>query len=478
MIKVRPIYVTVPLIYLASYLIGSLLGVRFVFEVIPALWQYVDVEILHNDLAKGIYYLHSQPPLFNLFIGIVLKVSSEFYPLLFWIIFQAIALGTLFLMANLMESFRISRWIILLVVALYALSPTFVVYSNYVFYTLPVAFLLLLSARLLLEYLSRGQTIWLHLCCWSLVVIMLTRATYHYFWYALVIATIALIRKRDRRRILQSSILPLLVVLLWSAKNYSLVNNFGLSSWLGMNFARGWIVTNEKLYERGAFFNPQEAENLLRSGVVKAPWLIGPFQQPDAYRKIGYFHDTKEMHPAITSELKRNGLPNFNHSEYARISKDMLLSTIRVIREFPAHYLKRISTAYMAFMQPGPGVSWTFTRFYDFRKVLKYRDSLSHLFLARPEYYPSGVIPFNLLMIGFPILIFYGLCQSVKQTRSELEKAFFAYVSITLISVTITCIAIELGENDRIRAETDPLTVILLGFLISSFRSDWKSSSL
>ena len=41
--------------------------------------QYLDPLLLKSDLLKSLFYLHSQPPIFNLFLGIVLKLSQQFH---------------------------------------------------------------------------------------------------------------------------------------------------------------------------------------------------------------------------------------------------------------------------------------------------------------------------------------------------------------------------------------------------------------
>ncbi len=39
-------------------------------------WQLLDVGLLRHDLVSSVWHLNSQPPLFNLYAGIVLKVPT------------------------------------------------------------------------------------------------------------------------------------------------------------------------------------------------------------------------------------------------------------------------------------------------------------------------------------------------------------------------------------------------------------------
>src|SRR5262245_34524103 len=48
-----------------------LLGVRFDLAPLGGSWQFLDVELLRHDLLRSLFCLHSQPPGFNFFLGIV-----------------------------------------------------------------------------------------------------------------------------------------------------------------------------------------------------------------------------------------------------------------------------------------------------------------------------------------------------------------------------------------------------------------------
>ncbi len=41
-------------------------------------WQALDTDLLRNDLLTSLFYLHTQPPLFNLFAGMIIKVFSDY----------------------------------------------------------------------------------------------------------------------------------------------------------------------------------------------------------------------------------------------------------------------------------------------------------------------------------------------------------------------------------------------------------------
>ena len=59
--------------FAAAHLIYYALGVRFDNTSLAWYWQYLDPELLKSRLLESVFYMHSQPPLFNLFLGAVLK---------------------------------------------------------------------------------------------------------------------------------------------------------------------------------------------------------------------------------------------------------------------------------------------------------------------------------------------------------------------------------------------------------------------
>jgi hypothetical protein len=47
-------------------------GVRFDSSPLAFCWQLVDPDLLRTRLLESLFYLHGQPPLFNLYLGVLL----------------------------------------------------------------------------------------------------------------------------------------------------------------------------------------------------------------------------------------------------------------------------------------------------------------------------------------------------------------------------------------------------------------------
>ncbi len=82
-------------VFVSSEVLARYLGIRFATETLGTLYQYLDLTVLREDLARGLYYRHAQPPLFNFFLGVVVKMFPESYSAVFSALYAAMTLGML-----------------------------------------------------------------------------------------------------------------------------------------------------------------------------------------------------------------------------------------------------------------------------------------------------------------------------------------------------------------------------------------------
>lgn len=61
-------------IFLVSRLLYYWAGIRFDARPLTSFFQILDLELLRHRLLETIFYLHVQPPAFNLLIGVLLKI--------------------------------------------------------------------------------------------------------------------------------------------------------------------------------------------------------------------------------------------------------------------------------------------------------------------------------------------------------------------------------------------------------------------
>ena len=451
-IREGALYLFVLAAFGASELLGRALGIRFAAETLGTLYQYLDPSILQDDLLQGLYYLHAQPPLFNLFLGIVIKAFPQSYPAVFSFLFGAMALAILLGTAWLMRRLGIADAIAGAVCLAFALAPNFPVYRNWLFYTLPIAFLLLASAIALTFFLERQSRAMLALFLSLVTLVMLTRSAFHPLWLvAIALALTPFVE--GRRRFLLAATIPLVIVSLWSLKNYAVVGSNASSSWLGLSLTKRWPLSQNEVAE------------LKERRVIPAYWQRRPFQEPDYYEAFGFFQEPQHVHPALDALYKSNGEPNFNHRDYVTISDALFQADIDILLNHPERYFRRVTTALLLYLQPGPN-SVHFLVEYDFERVHRYRAAWTrYLFWGGPIERPIRMFapPVNLWLVLFPLVLGLGVLGATR----EGPGGVFAYLVLTILWVTAITNLIEIGENDRMRWEIEPFLAILFGYALN-----------
>lgn len=446
------LYIWVVVVFVSSEVLARYLGIRFAAETLGTLYQYLDPLVLRDDLARGLYYLHAQPPLFNFFLGVIVKAFPESYTAVFSLLYGAMALGTLIGMAWLMRRFGVPDGVSAAVCLLFAISPSFPVYRNWLFYTLPVAFLLVASTVALTRYLeTRSPRALVTFSCLALAI-MMTRSVFHPLW--LVIVGAALVPfVVERKRLVIACAVPVVLVGLLFLKNYVVVGSFANSTWLGLSLTKRWPLSQREVAE------------LKSEGRLPAFWQRRPFQEPDYYQEFGYFDPDEDGHAVLTAPFKSNGEPNFNHRDYVAISNALLEADTGLITSFPGRYTRRALTATMLFLQPGPN-SVHFLVDYDFERVHRYRDAWTqYVFLGGRIERPIQMLapPPNLWLVLFPLLL---VVASVCAVRRQ-PRAPFVFMLVCIVWVAGVSNLIEIGENDRMRWEVEPFLAILFALAVS-----------
>ena len=85
----------VVLLFAVSRLLArGVFGLRFDAATLDY-WQVLDPQLLRTDLLRSVLFQHGQPPLFNLFLGVVLKAAGDHAAPAFDAVFLALGLALL-----------------------------------------------------------------------------------------------------------------------------------------------------------------------------------------------------------------------------------------------------------------------------------------------------------------------------------------------------------------------------------------------
>ena len=323
-------------VFIASRSVFSLMGGAFVASPLAFAMQYLDPALLKNDLLQSLFYLHAQPPLFNLMLGLVLKLSpipALSYSLLFKTAGALIPLACY----GILSAMGVKRLLAVLVTLVFMLNPTLILYENLLYYSYSEAFFIALSLFFLTRWGRDHNRLDLFLFWAFLLLLGLTRSVFHPVFFLLTGAVITwyLWRRAGAKPLAEaflcSCIIVALPIMLLCAKNAAVFGFFGTSSWEGMNL---WTKVNT--------YVPEQLEELHAKGIVSTVAIKAELR---AFQPITYYVNSAALKkipchaPADCSPVKSTGYPNFNHSGYIMISRQLLADALSLIRYEPSRFL-------------------------------------------------------------------------------------------------------------------------------------------
>lgn len=120
-------------------------------------WQLAPLDLLRNDLINTIMYLHSQPPLWNIIIGFLLKLTNSDLVILTKIIhlFHCFFSFIILLIIKFYcKEFKLSKFNSLTVFIFFIIHPSVIFYENLPFYSHSVTFLITILSYLIYQLLK------------------------------------------------------------------------------------------------------------------------------------------------------------------------------------------------------------------------------------------------------------------------------------------------------------------------------------
>jgi hypothetical protein len=437
-------------------------GLRFDNTPPRYFYQFVDPLLLKTRFLESIWNLHSQPPLLNFVTGLLYQQfspQSKIFQLLFFVLGLIFALVLYWLGLRL----RLKPWVSAILVVWFIVSPATVLYESFYFYTYPTAFLLVFAALALSTFLETENFWWGLGFFSSLAALCLTWAIFHLFWMIAVVALIAVFY-RHRQRLALVSIIPVLIVTGWYAKNYFLFGTFNASSWAGMNLSH---VT---------FLSPLTPQSV-RDELVNQR-LLTPYPVPDPFRSIQDYRGliptpSPRGIPVLDENVKSTKAVNFNDTFYIELSNRMLKDAISFIRVRPDLYLASVKQGFSIYFhsssdylllkdKPAPKLESLWDHIF-YGQLSDYQGNLDNRWKSDPRYVGW------LLVIVYVTATIYGA--KVMITQNNLDRNFVAVVSFmtfTVVYFTLMANFFDLGENNRFRFTIDPLVFLLFVMMLQN----------
>jgi len=425
------------------------LGLRFDASQAAAFWHFIEPELLRERLVESVFYLHAQPPLFNLWLGVYYKLFGDAMPLAFAATYVALGAVLCVQMNVLARELGVSRWLRVIGVAVFCTSPAVLLYENFLLYSYPVAVLLTWSAVRFHRALTSGrERDWL---VFSVIItaIVLMRALYHPLWLAVVLigAAVAVPRKGGSHTrvglLARPALLAVLLVGAVLAKNQLVFGHATLSSFSGMNLSR---VVLDRMDE-------QERDAWVKQGVLSSWASTGGFQYLWEYAPAPRVAPTTV--PLLDRTYKADGSVNLHHRAYVVISDQLWRDSLVVIRERPSLYLRSV----------WENVKQTLHAASTYEPLTEARERIGPIVRV---YEPMlGWIPalgaMGIWPVLLPLVLLAGGADLWRGRRArDAPPALIAYLLFNIVYVISVGALMERSENQRFRFDVDPMIWVLM----------------
>lgn len=427
----------------------------------------LDEDILTHDLLYGLYYLHSQPPLFNLMLGLGLKVlPEERFSEGFAALYFLFGLGLFGLCERLMSLLGIHWGLRIVLLAALLFHDPLLAAERYLIYTHPLAFLIVLGIYAAGKWILTERFAWLGVSLCSLVSIVLMRSFFHLvLWMLPMLMVIYLIsfqgRHSFKKREILAGVFALLFGALFYAKNLMVAGEFTSSSWFGMNFA---AMT--------AYMDADRIQALLDEKQITPLVNIKRFSPPQTY--IDYFGAAPRTGiEALDATTKTTGKPNFNNYILIHASQEYARNTLTLITDSPWNYLKAVFNEVLIYFSQTPGM--IFSPGSPWRPALDlWQRPLQWVFIriwVLPIVACAGYIWILIFQIKEAARLRSQMPSNPGIRAATMVQLLLAY---NLVYVLVIAGLFELGEGCFMRIPIDPLILIGGASLLTHLLTSWR----
>ena len=459
-------------VFLAFRVVGWAVGVQFDASHLGSNWQFMDVELLRAAPFRTVWFMHAQPPLFNLLIAGGLQVGDGFGVLMAWV-FGAVSLGGILGLYGLSRAVLGSRVVALGLALWFCVSPDVLLFSELLNYDSLVPWFLCMGMFGLWAGLAWDRVGWLMAGFAMLAGAVLVRSMMHPAWLALV-AGLVFVLSGFRWRVLAGAAPALGVVGALLAKNLVLFGFLGLSSWGPLNLVG---VTVERLPPelREAMIADGRLSKL--SGLYSFPYIeeLLPLLPPIA----------KTGEPVLDNLNKANGLPNYNHMAMLVASKLRMPDAVAALKADPLNYARVLAISFYHFERPSN----------EFRDALVNRALIypwarwvNAVVGLQPAAWTEAVydreapgpawrrvsVGSVLVLLGFLVAVGVGGIRVARvvcaRGQAPAEMTALAVVLFTGLFVVCVSSALDVTENHRARFTVAPLLTLGAVWLVTNSR--------
>lgn len=457
-----PVLLTILVFIISRFIYYKYFHIKFDASTLINAWQYIDPYLLQNDLLRSVFYLHSQPPLYNLFLGIILKLFPnptqfiQVFNVIYLLFGVALAVSLYLILIKL----KVSKILSFLLTSLFIINPSVVLYESWLFYAYPIILLLCLSVLFLLRLLSNDsfRDSFIFFCI--LAMIVLTRSIFHLLWFVLFVLILLGVKRHRWKRTITACAIPFLVILFIYVKNFLVFGTFTTgSAFVGQNLAA--LVR--------PIVSEDEISSLIKDDIISKTFVMPIFSKVSAYKP--YIKTERTGIPTLDEEVKWTGEVNTQHLAYLHIARQCGKDALYIIRKHPKSYIAKLIKYYRRYFYPS-SFFWTKFKYEGNYGNVEEAIRLYNRFLYGQFYFPKSKIGFFFLL-GIPVLVIYSMYLIIINLSSKHGNIVLGvtilFMFITIMLVNTACLLT--WEHERFRFMLEPYYLMLLGLLFTEVRS-------
>lgn len=444
------------LVHALYYALGVFFDHRSLIEYV----HFLDPHLLRTRLIESLLYLHIQPPLFNLFAGLILKITPQSV-WLFQAIFLCLGFSVYAGVFALQTRLGVRHGIAYALSTLFLLSPTVILFEHFLLYEIPCAALLICAALALARFLACRSRAALAAFFAAMFLLCGIRTAFHWGWFALVWVALLVVQRYDRRCVFLFGFVPFLVLLSFPAKNYLLFGEFTTCTFGGKNL---WIMTAGNL-------GWDDKAHLVEQGKLSKVSLVNRWASLDAYppeyREVPErFRDI----PALSEEHKSNGAVNYNHYGNISVCREYQKDAAYALLHRPRAYLIAVALSAYRYCAPATERPVSPENKQQMAPMIALYDHVAYgkwpiaMAAEHPVRERGGHPPYLFLLAGLPLLFFFGVYRTAKET-DRVRRLVLAFMLFNIFMIAVLGCALDFTDTARYRFMTDGFSVALLGLL-------------
>jgi hypothetical protein len=443
-------------LFAASRLAAWWAGVHFDATPLASFWQIVDPTLLRTHLLQSIWYLHSQPPLYNLLLGIGLKLFGSHFDAAAHTCQIMIGITIAVSLYALLVVLGLRRWWSAALASVFATSPAMLLFENWLFYEYPVTVLLLLAA-LAFAWFERSPSAPRSAAVFAaLAAACYMRATFQILLPLLVLGLMLATFRQARRAIVIGAVVPLVLVAALYVKNWAVFGTPTTSSWTGMNLMQV------------AYYGMSDAhkQDLVQRGILSPISAINPFGPLDAYAGLVPAPRPRGV-PVLDDPTKpTSGVPNFNNIEYVTISQRYMHDFLRLLIHDPGVYFRGAETGVRIAAKPSSDY-YFFTA--NRKRIHGWERVYDAVVFWQPRVRWTGGSDGGTswaIVTDYLVALCFGAFETVRVLRQRGGQPLIAFMWLVMTYAVLAMSLGESAENQRIRFVTDPLATLIVAGLV------------